>query len=143
MDTMMSSRAHARGGPEKLVFERAPKPTPTVGEVLVRVLAAAITFAELGWDPTWTHQDGTDRIRFTAVVGRGCMTAGYPSAPVERESSVRVAGPTLAIDSSARSWALGARSSPVDKCLICQGGLSVAHLTRQSVHCSAQHQSEG
>ena len=61
MDTMMALRAHSRGGPEQLVFEQAPKPTPAAGEVLVRVRAAAITFAELGWEPTWTHEDGTDR----------------------------------------------------------------------------------
>lgn len=61
LDTMMALRAHTRGGPEQLVFEQAPKPTPAAGEVLVRVRAAAITFAELGWDQTWTRQDGTDR----------------------------------------------------------------------------------
>lgn len=61
MDTMMALRAHARGGPEQLVFERAPKPTPAAGEVLVRVSAAAITFAELSWDLTWTDRDGKDR----------------------------------------------------------------------------------
>jgi NADPH:quinone reductase-like Zn-dependent oxidoreductase len=61
MDTMMALRAHARGGPEQLVFERAPKPTPAPGEVLVHVRAVAITFAELGWDPSWTREDGSDR----------------------------------------------------------------------------------
>jgi NADPH:quinone reductase-like Zn-dependent oxidoreductase len=61
VDTMMALRAHARAGPEQLVFERAPRPTPAPGEVLVRVRAVGITFAELGWDLTWTHKDGTDR----------------------------------------------------------------------------------
>ena len=61
MDTMTALRAHSRGGPEQLVFEQAPRPTPSPGEVLVRVHAVAITFAELTWDPTWTRQDGTDR----------------------------------------------------------------------------------
>lgn len=61
MDTMMALRAHTRGGPEQLVFEQAPKPTPAPGEALVRVRAVAITFAELGWDLTWTREDGTDR----------------------------------------------------------------------------------
>lgn len=61
MDTMMALRAHTRGGPEQLVYEQAPKPIPADGEVLVRVHAAAITPAELGWDLTWTRKDGTDR----------------------------------------------------------------------------------
>lgn len=55
----MALRAHARGGPGQLVYERAPEPAP--GEVLVRVRAVAITFAELGWDQTWTRADGSDR----------------------------------------------------------------------------------
>ncbi|WP_034274694.1 zinc-binding dehydrogenase [Actinospica robiniae] len=58
---MMALRAHARGGPEQLVYESAPRPSPGPGEALVRVHAAAITFAELGWDETWTRQDGSDR----------------------------------------------------------------------------------
>jgi NADPH:quinone reductase-like Zn-dependent oxidoreductase len=58
---MMALRAHARGGPEQLVYEQAPRPSPAPGEALVRVHAAAITFAELSWDLTWTRKDGTDR----------------------------------------------------------------------------------
>src|SRR3954451_15526019 len=58
--TMMALRAHSRGGPETLRYEAAPRPVPAVGEVLVAVHAAAITFAELGWDATWTR-DGRDR----------------------------------------------------------------------------------
>ncbi|MGW4249111.1 NADP-dependent oxidoreductase, partial [Nocardia sp. NPDC004722] len=58
---MMALRAHARGGPEQLVFEKTPTPVPQRGEVLVEVCAAAITFAELGWDLSWTHRDGSDR----------------------------------------------------------------------------------
>jgi NADPH:quinone reductase-like Zn-dependent oxidoreductase len=59
--TMMALRAHARGGPEQLVYERAPTPVPGPGEALVEVHAAAITFAELTWDQTWTTRDGRDR----------------------------------------------------------------------------------
>lgn len=61
MDTMMALRAHTRGGPEQLVYEQAPKPTPGEGEVLVRVHAAAITRGELDWDPTWKDKAGKDR----------------------------------------------------------------------------------
>jgi len=42
---MMALRAHARGGPEQLVYEQAPRPEPGVGEVLVAVRATGITFA--------------------------------------------------------------------------------------------------
>jgi NADPH:quinone reductase-like Zn-dependent oxidoreductase len=60
MTDMMALRAHARGGPEQLVYERAPMPDPTTGEVVVAVHAAGITFAELTWEPTWTR-NGADR----------------------------------------------------------------------------------
>jgi NADPH:quinone reductase-like Zn-dependent oxidoreductase len=59
--TMMALRAHRRGGPEQLVYEPAPVPRPGPGEVLVAVNAAAITFAELTWDLTWSTRDGVDR----------------------------------------------------------------------------------
>jgi NADPH:quinone reductase-like Zn-dependent oxidoreductase len=58
---MMALRAHARGGPEQLVYEQAPVPEPAAGEVLVAVDAAGITFAELTWDESWTTADGQDR----------------------------------------------------------------------------------
>jgi NADPH:quinone reductase-like Zn-dependent oxidoreductase len=57
---MLALRAHHRGGPEVLVYETAPRPTPAGDEVLLEVHAAAITFAELTWDETWTR-DGVDR----------------------------------------------------------------------------------
>jgi NADPH:quinone reductase-like Zn-dependent oxidoreductase len=60
-DTMMALRAHARGGTEQLVYEQAPTPVPGPGEALVAVHAAAITFAELTWDLSWTTRDGRDR----------------------------------------------------------------------------------
>jgi NADPH:quinone reductase-like Zn-dependent oxidoreductase len=57
---MMALRAHTRGGPEVLVYESAPRPTPGNGEVLIAVHAAAITFAELTWPETWAS-GGVDR----------------------------------------------------------------------------------
>ncbi len=57
---MTALRAHHRGGPERLVVERAPVPVPAAGEVLVAVHAGAITFDELTWDETWTR-DGVSR----------------------------------------------------------------------------------
>ena len=61
MGTMMALRAHARGGPEQLVYEQAPAPAAGPGEALIAVHAAAITFAELTWDLEWTTRDGKDR----------------------------------------------------------------------------------
>jgi NADPH:quinone reductase-like Zn-dependent oxidoreductase len=58
---MMALRAHARGGPEQLVYEQAPAPSAGPGEVLIAVHAAAITFPELTWDLEWTTRDGRDR----------------------------------------------------------------------------------
>jgi NADPH:quinone reductase-like Zn-dependent oxidoreductase len=57
---MNALRAHRRGGPEVLVYEQALVPTPGDDEMLVAVHAAAITFDELTWDPTWVR-DGEDR----------------------------------------------------------------------------------
>jgi NADPH:quinone reductase-like Zn-dependent oxidoreductase len=57
---MMALRAHTLGGPEVLVYESAPRPTPGNGEVLIAVHAAAITFAELTWPETWAS-GGVDR----------------------------------------------------------------------------------
>jgi NADPH:quinone reductase-like Zn-dependent oxidoreductase len=57
---MMALRGHTRGGPEVLVYESAPRPTPGNGEVLIAVHAAAITFAERTWPETWAS-GGVDR----------------------------------------------------------------------------------
>jgi NADPH:quinone reductase-like Zn-dependent oxidoreductase len=46
---MRAVRLHAPGGPEALRFEEIETPRPGRGEVLVRVLAAAITRDELTW----------------------------------------------------------------------------------------------
>ena len=83
MGTMMALRAHARGGPEQLVYEQAPLPAAGPGEALIAVHAAAITFAELTWDLEWTTRDGKDRTPVIpshemsgAVAGRGDGVAG-------------------------------------------------------------------
>lgn len=58
---MKALRAHARGGPEQLIFEDAPLPaTPSGADVCVQVTAAAITFDELTWPETW-EVDGVGR----------------------------------------------------------------------------------
>ena len=58
---MKALRAHARGGPEQLVYEEGPTPAAPRGtDVLVRVAAAAVTFDELTWPDTWESR-GEDR----------------------------------------------------------------------------------
>ena len=82
-DTMMALRAHARGGPEQLVYEAAPVPVPGPGEALVAVHAAAITFAELSWDrPGPPATGGTARrsSRPTRCRERSPRSAPVPTA---------------------------------------------------------------
>src|SRR3954464_976885 len=58
---MRALRAHQRGGPEQLVAEDAPVPSPGIGDALVRVHAASFTPNELGWPSTWVDRAGRDR----------------------------------------------------------------------------------
>jgi len=55
-------RLHARGGPEQMVYEDAPRPAPAAGEALLRVHAAGITPTELTWSETYRTSDGHDRL---------------------------------------------------------------------------------
>jgi NADPH:quinone reductase-like Zn-dependent oxidoreductase len=52
---------HSPGGPEGLVYEDAPQPNPSEGEVLVRVHATAVTPTELTWVPTLQTPTGEPR----------------------------------------------------------------------------------
>jgi NADPH:quinone reductase-like Zn-dependent oxidoreductase len=45
-----------------MVVETIPAPVAGPGDALVAVHAAAITPSELGWEPTWTHPDGSARV---------------------------------------------------------------------------------
>src|SRR5664279_4395159 len=47
--SMNAVRLHKAVGPAGLIYEEVETPTPKVGEVLVRVLDAAITRDELDW----------------------------------------------------------------------------------------------
>jgi NADPH:quinone reductase-like Zn-dependent oxidoreductase len=100
MASMMALRAHTRGGPEVLVYETAPRPTPGNEEALIAVHAAAITFAELTWPETWASS-GVDRTpvipshEFSGVVvevGEGVtgLSAGdevYGLVPFDRDGA--------------------------------------------------------
>ena len=57
---------HKFGGPEVLLYEEAPKPTPKPGEALVRVRAVGINHVDLD------HRAGTSRIplTFPHILGR-------------------------------------------------------------------------
>ncbi len=59
---MKAIRTHRKDGPEQLVYENAPKPTPQAGDALVRVYACAITPYELTWSATYTTRGGADRV---------------------------------------------------------------------------------
>jgi NADPH:quinone reductase-like Zn-dependent oxidoreductase len=59
---MKAIRIHARGGPEQLTYEDAPKPIPHGADALVRVKASAVTPTELGWSTAYTTADGVDRL---------------------------------------------------------------------------------
>jgi len=59
---MKAARLRARGGPEQIVYEEAPKPTLQTGDALVRVHACAITPTELTWSATYTTKGGANRI---------------------------------------------------------------------------------
>jgi NADPH:quinone reductase-like Zn-dependent oxidoreductase len=42
MENMKAVRMHNYGGPEVLRFEDAPRPTPSAGELLIRVFATSV-----------------------------------------------------------------------------------------------------
>ena len=58
--TTMALRAHARGGPEPLVYEEAPTPGPP-RRGPGRGARCRDHLAELTWDLSWTTRDGGDR----------------------------------------------------------------------------------
>jgi NADPH:quinone reductase-like Zn-dependent oxidoreductase len=80
METMKAIRMHHYDGPEALVYESAPRPTPAAGEILVRVRAAGVNpvdwkFRE-GWlrerlSVTWPVVPGLDLSGIVAQVGEG------------------------------------------------------------------------
>ena len=57
---MKAIRVHEQAGISGLSFEGAPDPTPTIGDVLVKVAAVGITHNELDW-PLRTDRNGHPR----------------------------------------------------------------------------------
>jgi NADPH:quinone reductase-like Zn-dependent oxidoreductase len=79
MTMMHALRAHTRGGPEVLMLEGTPVPAPAADEVLVQVHAAAITFAELDWEESWTTAAGESRTPVTPSHEFSGIVAGVGS----------------------------------------------------------------
>ncbi len=61
---MKTVRLHEPVGIASLRYEEAPDPTPSIGDVLVRVRACGITPTELEW-PLWTDRNGHQRDHIT------------------------------------------------------------------------------
>jgi NADPH:quinone reductase-like Zn-dependent oxidoreductase len=92
---MKAIRIHSRGGPERLVYEEAPKPTPGPGDALVRVFASAITKDELTWDATYQTSDG--RSRLPSIPGH--EFSGMVEVITPRASEVKVGESVYALAS--------------------------------------------
>jgi NADPH2:quinone reductase len=78
---MRAVRHHSHGGPEVLVLEDVPDPTPGVGELLVRVSAAGVNYA----DVMLRSHEPDERFR---------PPGGFPATPgIEVVGTVLAAGP--------------------------------------------------
>lgn len=78
---MKAIRLHEPSGVEGLRYEEVAEPTPSIGDVLVRVHAAGITPTELLW-PLWTDRNGHKRDHITpAHEFSGVVTAVGFGAP--------------------------------------------------------------
>jgi NADPH:quinone reductase-like Zn-dependent oxidoreductase len=75
-DTMKAVRIHTYGGPEVLIYEDAPRPTPARGEVLVRVHAAGVNPVD------WKVREGyaKDRLHHKLPLIVGWDVAGVAEA---------------------------------------------------------------
>jgi NADPH:quinone reductase-like Zn-dependent oxidoreductase len=78
--TMKANRIHVFGGPEVILFEDVPRPTPGTGEVLVRVHAAGVG----PWD-AWVRA-GRSALLQPLPLTLGADLAGTVEAPGSRDS---------------------------------------------------------
>jgi NADPH:quinone reductase-like Zn-dependent oxidoreductase len=58
---MRALHAYARNDANRLVYEDAPSPEISPGDVLIRVKASGVSPSELAWPTTWISPDGSDR----------------------------------------------------------------------------------
>jgi NADPH2:quinone reductase len=63
ISSMKAVRVHAYGGPEALVFEDAPDPSPGPGQLLIKVEAAGVNFIEV------YHRTGLYPVSLPAIPG--------------------------------------------------------------------------
>ncbi len=82
--TMKANRIHVFGGPEVILFEDVPRPTPGTGEVLVRVHAAGVG----PWD-AWIRA-GRSALPQPLPLTLGADLAGTVEATGSRDSSFSV-----------------------------------------------------
>jgi NADPH2:quinone reductase len=89
---MKAIRFHELGGPEVLKLEEVPDPTPGAGEVLVRVSAAGISYAEV-------------QIRSGAMGAHPC----FPAPPLPFAPGFEVAGTVAAVGEGVDESLIGTR----------------------------------
>jgi hypothetical protein len=142
--TMHAVRAHVRGGPEGLVYERVPIPTLQPDDALISVRAVGITPGEFQWN-VWETPEGASRLPLTpghevagvvaavgpAVIDLTVGTAVYALAAFSRDGaaaeSVAVRAADLAPKPQSLSFAEAA-ATPLSaltawQALIAHGGL--------------------
>jgi NADPH:quinone reductase-like Zn-dependent oxidoreductase len=73
---MKAVRIHTYGGPEVLVYEDAPRPTPAAGEVLVKVYATSVNPVDRATRAGYLQGRGDFALPFTP----GLDLAGAPLA---------------------------------------------------------------
>lgn len=90
---MRAIRIHEPGGPEEMVLEELPTPSPAAGQALVRVEAAGVNFIDI------YHRSGAYPLRLPAVLGQegaGVVEAVGPAvsdvAPGDRVAWAMVPG---------------------------------------------------
>jgi len=148
-ETMKAIRIHQYGGPEELVYEDAPKPTPGPGDVLVKVLAAGVNpvdwkiragYAKGGWPLTFPSTIGFDIAGVVSAIGEGVTDwapgdAVYADSPhpVGYAEYAVVAAPMLAKKPESLTF-VDAASLPVAILTAWQGVFDHGHLeTGQSI----------
>lgn len=82
METMKAARIHKYGGPEVLVYEDAPRPKPSRGEVLIRVHAAGVNPVD------WKAREGYLKQRHPSLP----LILGWDVSGVVQATGAGVAG---------------------------------------------------
>lgn len=102
---MKAIRIHGRGGPEQLIYEEVPKPSPKRGEALVRVMAAGVTPTELSWSSAYATRDEADRLpAILDMNSQGLLRLSGQTQPMskwdKRSMPLPISGATVATPST-------------------------------------------